>query len=69
MNSIIIALSYAFCWGVGITLTKIALTEISPTTLLTIQVLASVIFSQLRLTGAIADPFPGTVLDRDCRSV
>ncbi|NJN87837.1 MAG: DMT family transporter [Leptolyngbyaceae cyanobacterium SL_7_1] len=44
MNSIIIALSYAFCWGVGITLTKIALTEISPTTLLTIQVLASVIF-------------------------
>jgi drug/metabolite transporter (DMT)-like permease len=37
-------LSYAFCWGVGVTLTKIALAEIKPTTLLIIQLLSSVIF-------------------------
>ncbi|NJN59582.1 MAG: DMT family transporter [Leptolyngbyaceae cyanobacterium SL_5_9] len=44
MNPVIIALSYAFCWGVGLTLTKIALSEIKPTTLLMIQLLASVSF-------------------------
>ncbi len=44
MNKIIIALSYAFCWGVGVTLTKIALSEITATTLLTIQLLSSVLF-------------------------
>jgi len=40
----IIALSYAFCWGVGVTLTKIALSEIAATTLLIIQLSASVLF-------------------------
>ncbi|NEZ58990.1 DMT family transporter [Adonisia turfae] len=44
MNNIIIALSYSFCWGVGVTLTKIALSEISATTLLIIQLLSSVLF-------------------------
>jgi len=44
MNNIVIALSYAFCWGVGVTLTKIALSEISETTLLIIQLSSSVIF-------------------------
>jgi len=44
MNHIIIPLGYAFCWGVGITLTKIALSEITPTTLLIIQLLSSVLF-------------------------
>ena len=43
MNTII-ALSYAFCWGVGVTLTKIALSEIAATTLLVIQLLSSVLF-------------------------
>jgi drug/metabolite transporter (DMT)-like permease len=44
VNHIIIALGYAFCWGVGITLTKIALSEITATTLLIIQLLSSVFF-------------------------
>lgn len=44
MNNIVISLSYAFCWGVGVTLTKIALSEISETTLLIIQLSSSVIF-------------------------
>lgn len=44
MKYSLIALSYAFCWGVGLTLAKIALTEISPTTLLIIQLLSSVLF-------------------------
>lgn len=44
MNKIILALSYACCWGVGVTLTKIALSEISATTLLIIQLSASVLF-------------------------
>lgn len=44
MNNIIIALSYAFCWGVGLTLTKIALLEIAATTLLIIQLFSSVLF-------------------------
>lgn len=42
MNSILIALGYACFWGVGVTLTKIALSEIPPTTLLVIQLSASV---------------------------
>ncbi|MBD2092137.1 DMT family transporter [Microcoleus sp. FACHB-1515] len=44
MNTILIALSYAFCWGVGTTLTKLALAEISATTLLVIQLISSVLF-------------------------
>ncbi|MBE7382570.1 MAG: DMT family transporter [Leptolyngbya sp. SIO1E4] len=44
MSNIIIALGYAFCWGVGVTLTKIALSEISATTLLIIQLASSVLF-------------------------
>jgi drug/metabolite transporter (DMT)-like permease len=44
MKYSLIALSYAFCWGVGLTLAKIALTEISPTTLLIIQLISSVLF-------------------------
>jgi drug/metabolite transporter (DMT)-like permease len=44
MNNIMIALSYAFCWGVGVTLTKIALSEIAAATLLMIQLLSSVLF-------------------------
>jgi len=44
MNHIIIALGYAFCWGVGVTLTKIALSEIAATTLLVIQLCSSVLF-------------------------
>jgi uncharacterized membrane protein len=44
MNNIIFALGYAFCWGVGVTLTKVALSEIAATTLLTIQLLSSVLF-------------------------
>ena len=42
--SAIIALSYACCWGVGVTLTKVALTEIAPTTLLIIQLVSSGLF-------------------------
>lgn len=44
MTNMLIALSYAFCWGVGITLTKVALSEITATTLLIIQLSASVLF-------------------------
>ena len=44
MIYIFLALSYAFCWGVGVTLTKIALAEISATTLLLIQLTSSVLF-------------------------
>jgi drug/metabolite transporter (DMT)-like permease len=44
MKTVILALSYAFCWGVGLTLTKIVLSEITATTLLILQLLASVTF-------------------------
>jgi drug/metabolite transporter (DMT)-like permease len=44
MKTIILALSYAFCWGVGVTLTKVALSEIPATTLLIIQLASSVLF-------------------------
>jgi drug/metabolite transporter (DMT)-like permease len=44
MNNIILSLGYAFCWGVGVTLTKIALSEIAATTLLIIQLLSGVVF-------------------------
>lgn len=44
MNRVVIALGYAFCWGVGVTLTKVALSEIQPTTLLTVQLGSSVLF-------------------------
>ena len=41
---ILIALGYASCWGVGLTLTKVALSGIPATTLLVIQLVASVTF-------------------------
>lgn len=44
MKTTLMALSYAFCWGLGLTLAKLALTEISVTTLLMIQLLSSVLF-------------------------
>lgn len=44
MSRTLIALGYAFCWGVGVTLTKVALSEITATTLLIIQLSASVLF-------------------------
>lgn len=44
MKTTLIALSYAFCWGMGLTLAKLALAEISVTTLLIIQLLSSVLF-------------------------
>ncbi len=44
MNKSIIALSYAFCWGLGVTLTKIALAEVTAATLLVIQLFSSVLF-------------------------
>ncbi|MBD2464207.1 DMT family transporter [Oscillatoria sp. FACHB-1407] len=44
MRRIGLPLGYSFCWGVGVTLTKIALTEITATTLLVIQLLSSVAF-------------------------
>ncbi|MEL6224125.1 MAG: DMT family transporter [Cyanobacteria bacterium J06627_8] len=44
MNNIILSLGYAFCWGVGVTLTKLALSEIAATTLLMIQLLSGVVF-------------------------
>jgi drug/metabolite transporter (DMT)-like permease len=44
MNNILIATGYAFCWGVGVTLTKIALSEIAAPTLLIIQLSSSVLF-------------------------
>lgn len=44
MKNALIPLSYAFCWGVGMTLAKLALSEISATTLLVIQLLSSVLF-------------------------
>jgi drug/metabolite transporter (DMT)-like permease len=44
MKTTLTALSYAFCWGVGLTLSKLALAEISVTTLLIIQLLSSVLF-------------------------
>ncbi len=57
MNPIAMALSYAFCWGVGVTLTKIALSEIPATTLLIIQLLSSVLF--LMTVCYLSDrPFP-----------
>jgi len=44
MTQVFIAFGYAFCWGVGVTLTKVALSEIAETTLLIIQLLSSVLF-------------------------
>lgn len=44
MNNTVVALGYAFCWGVGATLTKIALSRIPAATLLVIQLLSSVLF-------------------------
>lgn len=51
IHTIAIALSYAFCWGVGVTLTKLALAEIGATTLLIIQLLSSVVFLALICYG------------------
>jgi drug/metabolite transporter (DMT)-like permease len=44
MNNIAIALGYSFCWGVGVTLTKISLSAIPAPTLLIIQLSSSVLF-------------------------
>jgi drug/metabolite transporter (DMT)-like permease len=44
MKYTLTALSYAFCWGVGVTLTKIILAEVTATTLLVIQLCSSVLF-------------------------
>lgn len=44
MKNLLLAIGYAFCWGVGVTLTKIALADIKATTLLIIQLSASVLF-------------------------
>ncbi|ESA33347.1 dmt superfamily [Leptolyngbya sp. Heron Island J] len=44
MNSTLLAIGYAFCWGMGVTLTKVALSAITPTTLLIIQLFSSVLF-------------------------
>lgn len=44
MKTTLIGLSYAFCWGIGLTLAKLALAEISVTTLLIIQLLSNVLF-------------------------
>ncbi|MEM1255378.1 MAG: DMT family transporter [Cyanobacteria bacterium P01_H01_bin.21] len=57
MNSTLIAISYAFCWGVGITLTKVALSEITPTTLLIIQLFSSVLFL-MTACQLMAQPLP-----------
>ncbi len=46
MKNIWMALSYAFCWGVGMTFSKLALAEISAPTLLIIQLVVSVSFLQ-----------------------
>ena len=57
MNSTLIAIGYAFCWGMGVTLTKVALSAMTPTTLLIIQLFSSVLFlmTVCRLT---AQPLP-----------
>lgn len=44
MKNTLLTVSYAFCWGVGMTLAKLALSGISATTLLIIQLLSSVLF-------------------------
>jgi drug/metabolite transporter (DMT)-like permease len=44
MNNIAIIVSYAFCWGVGVTLTKLTLSGIPVATLIPIQLLSSVLF-------------------------
>jgi drug/metabolite transporter (DMT)-like permease len=44
MKNLSIVLGYPFCWGVGMTLAKLSLSEISATTLLIIQLLSSVLF-------------------------
>lgn len=44
MIQLMTALGYAFCWGTGVTLTKLALSEIPAPTLLIIQLVASVVF-------------------------
>jgi drug/metabolite transporter (DMT)-like permease len=44
MSNIIVALSYAFCWGIGATLTKLTLSGIPAATLLITQLLSSVLF-------------------------
>lgn len=44
MNNIVVALSYAFCWGIGATLTKLTLSGVPTATLLIIQLLSGVLF-------------------------
>lgn len=44
MSNRFIALGYAFCWGIKVTLTKVALSDIALTTLLVIQLSSSELF-------------------------
>lgn len=44
MTAMLLALGYAFCWGVGVTLTKLALSAIGATTLLLLQLFSGVVF-------------------------
>lgn len=57
MASVLLSLGYALSWGVGQTLSKIALTEISPSTLLIVQLGSSVAFLAL-LYGTLYQRFP-----------
>lgn len=44
MKHVLLALGYAFCWGIGVTLTKIALSGIDTPPLLIIQLSSGVLF-------------------------
>lgn len=44
MASVLLSLGYAFSWGFGQTLSKLALAEVPPSTLLTVQLGSSVVF-------------------------
>ncbi|MCG8318214.1 MAG: DMT family transporter [Cytophagales bacterium] len=44
MKNVLLALGYAFCWGIGVTLTKMALSGIAPTPLLITQLSSGVLF-------------------------
>jgi drug/metabolite transporter (DMT)-like permease len=65
VNRILLSLSYAFCWGFGQTLTKIALSEISEATLLVAQLGSSVLFLALAYTVIYRQfPFSQSSLQR-----
>ena len=44
MKYSLLGISYALCWGFGVTLSKVALSEITATTLLIIQLISSLLF-------------------------